>query len=443
MIADGQLITYSQWSLHFAIRVVICIIMQLAYILTEENIVTYVMVLIALIGLHSLSLKNTISTIVSLMIGLKFVWMMMALVLLIFELPPLTMTEIRWSVYKIEHLRLAVFMSAQMIFLLSILGDRLSGKHRLYVVDNRHIRLLSLFVVILTSYFINRGSFVVHGGYIGNINEYWGGLPALFVLSFSVWVLSQRNYGVSFLIIVNLIVLYWLSTGNRSEVLMVFLVGNAIYLFKRQAINNSVWRVFFALSVLIIGFVVFSLIGVIRRDGVGVLESNILNLIKNVIFKDDALSVSTIGSSIYSAVSAIDIAHSRGLLMGSTFYVQLMNSIPSFISLGPHRYSDPYFDYVSEYQTIGGYGLLGDSYLNFGVPGVILITSIFAILLRYLIIKCQGSYLSSWFFLSLVLYSPRIFYYGYVYLHKIVIFFVVIFIAWYFIKALSLNSKGL
>lgn len=430
-----------KWTLTFILRLLICIVIQLLYHIEKSSGIVYIMILISLFTLSSLSMRNNHSSIISFITAISFIWMVVVFVSFQFGLPPIQMTQTRWHVFSSGYLEMVVLMSAQVVFLISALARGLPTEISLKFKDNKRLRLLALLVTIITSYIINGDSFVFAGGYIGNQNKYWSGLPAFFVVSLAAWMLLHKRFGFNFFITLNLIVIYWISTGNRSEVLMAFLLGNTFVFLSVFGSKSIGFKSIFGLAALFIAFLVFSWIGSIRHQGSENSGIGFLADIFGSLVQDDRLQVSTIGSSIYSTISAMDIAKNHGFQFGETFLGRFINIFPSFIPVPWERYVDPYFVYSDEYQTIGGFGFIGESYLNFGMAGIIIVLFFMVLLLRLLIVQSQKSFIAAWLFVSIALYAQRIFYYGFVYLHNTLLIFLGL-ISLYFFYRITARSRS-
>src|SRR5690606_26130800 len=140
---------------------------------------------------------------------------------------------------------------------------------------------------------INGASFSLSGGYSGNQNEYWSGLPALFVALCAAWILRYKHPSKLFLISVNSIIIYWLSTGNRSEVLALFLYVNIFFITSAGRFRSEQSKNIAAAAVLLGGFFLFSAVGIIRSAGVAAADQSLVSMIFGRLVQEDKLSVST------------------------------------------------------------------------------------------------------------------------------------------------------
>lgn len=333
-------------------------------------------------------------------------------------------TPERWLVFNSGYLGTVMIGSSQFLYLLTLSLSHLPKRIDFKYLDDSRIAWSLLTSAVIVSFFINRTSFYLSGAYTGNVNAYWSGLPAIFVTLMSAWLLLNRSAGLTFFVCLNGVVSYWSLAGNRSEILMIFLYGNVAFAFASPAFKTTKSRSVALGLVLLLGFVIFTLVGIIRAEG-NISQSPLTSVFAEIV-SNDRLNVSTVGSSVYSGLVAFDVSMKQGLYYGTTFLGQFLNIIPSFINTPWVRYENPYFTYGSIYQTMGGFGIIGESFLNFGILGPPIFGILFAWGTRFLALRSPRSFLCSWVLLALTLYSQRFFYYGYVYLHNIIVLFAVI-----------------
>ncbi|MCX2697390.1 O-antigen polymerase [Ochrobactrum chromiisoli] len=390
---------------------------------------------LSLYSMKALSAGTPLKLAISLVIVLHFLWMIVLIACVILNVMPVMYTPARWATFNAGHLDDALIGAAQVLYLMTFCLEN-QKVESVFFYRKANLRTWAIWAAgLLVSFFINRTGFVLSGQYSGNQNSYWSGLPAIFVLLMAAFCLNYRKPNIAFFFATNLIAFYWIMAGNRSEILTFVIFSNVTYLISALSLNSEKQKNLVALLVLFFGFVVFSFVGLIR-GGAGGSESMFASVFGQM-FQENHLSVSTVGSSVYSGVVAIDASKRWGAYYGMTFFGQFINIIPSFIPTPWERYVDPYRMFESTYQTMGGFGILGEGYMNFGVFGAAVMGLFLSVLMRKLMVAAPRSFFASWFLLSFALYSQRFFYYGYVYLHNLIILFLVIWITFTIMKDLS------
>jgi hypothetical protein len=391
------------------------------------------MLFISLWSLKYYRIKNEISILFGLLLLMLVIWLTVLLLIYLLHLNPLSVTQVRsYILLNTESVSRLIFATSQFLYILtSILRvNQFNGSLR--NKDNWIIRCILYIIIIIISFIINSGNIITENVYTGNVTTYWSGLPLVFILTTSSWILFQKKFDINYLFMLNVIVLIWLLHGNRSEILLLFIFGNYLYFSTIQYFKSNKYLLFFTLFIAgSIAFILFTYIGMIRSG-----HSEISTMING-----DRLNIQTFGSSVYSAIVAVNIADLKGLLYGETYIGLFLNIIPSFIPTPWERYSDIATKYLDEYQMLGGFGIIGDSYINFGYFGPIIISFIFTYILYFLIKNIGRSWYYSFAFLSLILYSQRYILYGTTYLFKIL---TVLFIIYIIIQLLprKFRSKG-
>lgn len=419
------------WTFLLFLRVAICLFAGYLYRYTEWAVLPWAMLALAIFSMRTISARNPLSVAITLIIVLHFLWVLVIYICSALNVMPVMYSPARWIVFNSGHLGSVMIGASQFLYLLTLSLTNLPEDSNFTYREKSHTAWTLFGLALIVSFFINRTSFVFSGGYAGNINEYWSGLPAIFVTFMSAWCLFYKKSGIVFLICLNSIILYWIATGNRSEVLSLFVFGNVSYLISSPMVKSPALRNIALASVIMLGFLIFALVGIIRGESTGGGGQSLVVSIFSQMVQEDRINVSTVGSSVYSGLVAFHISLEEGLYYGQTIFGQFLNIIPSFFETPWGRYENPYFSYSGLYQTMGGFGILGESFLNFGIVGPVVFGAFFAWLLRNLAMRASGSFFSSWFLLAFAIYSQRFFYYGYVYLHNMIILFAVIgFLIW-------------
>lgn len=422
-------------------RLFVCLFLSIIYVLTDSQLLVYVMFIVSVYSFNIKELSKSESILISLLLLIQMVWTVLIFVVFVFDVSPLMLTSVRLTILKVEHKELVLFMSSQFLFIMTSLLY-FPVKYKAKPPAGINSKALSLFLYIVMwvlTFFINSQGVIFDGGYSGNQAVYWSGLPALFIVFSAAWLLNQKRFDLMFFIMLNSVVLWWLLSGNRSEVLILLVYGNFLYLNSYRKISrNPKLMSFIYIFILLAVFVIFSFIGEMRVVGAGALSDFNLSGLFGGLLSDGRINVQTFGASIYSAIVSIYYVDINGIVWGESFIGQFKNTIPSFVPVPWERYEEV-SNRMIIYQIIGGLGVLGESYLNFGLVGPVIFASIFSLLLKRLVRLSSCSFLSAWLFLSLVLYSPRFILYGYVYMHKLFVLFFILF----FIKHIFLVKKGL
>lgn len=425
-----------------ALRVAVCVTTIALYEIGLPVFAVGLMVVLAFASLRSLSAANEVKLLFSLVVSLKALWLLVVLASYVLSLPTVKLTDIRASVFSDSNTEIVVLLAAQMVYVLTLLTYRVPGNASLLRKNHETFYWVFLGIIVLASFLINRFSFIGDSVYVGNQNEYWGGLPAIFVIFLSAWMLLNREYGVRFILIFGVIIVYWLATGNRSEILVASMTGLAFFLFSSLRLESAHSRFVAFAGSMVAAFVAFSAIGLIRSVSTDAFSQDLLSSLLAGAVREDRLHISTVGASIYSALSAIDIAGSYGYNYGYHFVSQFVNVVPSFVPTPWDRYEDPFERYHSSYDIIGGFGILGESYMSFGWFGPMLVSVIFVLLLRALAKQAAHSFLAAWCLLAFCFYSQRLFYYGYVYAHNLLMFFLVATVVLGAVRLASGNRKN-
>lgn len=412
------------WGALFALRAFVCVIALALHQATEHIAPVWIMLLLALYSLRAMSMRSNLTAAISVLVLLHTLWVAVLVAVYLTGRMPVEDTAVRWSVFTESNIASGILGGAQFLYMITLALEKMPQGIEFKKPNKGWLQTPLVIASLATSILINGFAFTIYGGYSGNTNIYWSGLPAIFIAVMAAIILVKKNESNLLLIFINLVVLYWILTGNRSEVLLIFILGNAFYLFSKPRFSSTKHRNAAAAAILPACFIIFTAVGITRTSGITYFLSSPTESIFSGITSNDRLNISTVGSSVYSGLAAIDISKKDGLYYGETFIGQIKNTIPSFIPTPWERYSDPYQTYQLSYQTMGGFGLLGESFLNFGSLGPILIGILLAAMLRNLSLQANRSIFFSWVLLSLVLYSQRYFFYGYVYLHNLVTLFI-------------------
>lgn len=418
-------------------RLILCLAFSSAYLATDSPAVVIGMLFVMVFSLANNGFpRHESSILVAIFQLIAFFWLLLSLVVSVYDVSPVHLTAVRLSVQSSWNNWAIVLGACQIVFLLSGLKKYENLTPRLLRVADPAFGLMALIAVVITSYIVNRGGSIIEGGYVGNTASYWSGMPTIFVASIAAWILLQKRYGFSFFIILNSVVFWWLFHANRSEVLAVFVFGNYLFLASFSRENNfSNWKIAYLAVGMLFAFVIFTYIGIARVEGLAS-AVDFSKIFKNVI-SSESLNVQTFGSSIYSAQVAVHVAEG-GFLFGETYFGQILNSIPSFIPTPWERFQEVSSQYRN-LQIMGGFGLLGEAYLNFGLFGAPLIAFFVVLILSALLARAASSFYASWFLLTLIFYSQRFVLYGYVYFHNILFLFGFLLVIWLLIRAASLT----
>jgi hypothetical protein len=205
---------------------------------------------------------------------------------------------------------------------------------------------------------------------------------------------------------------FFLAHGNRSEIL-VQLCFIIIYLFGKFKIFLTEVRIsVIQLLAIFFSILLFYVVGEIRDgsfDGIFIIDRGYLYL-------------STLSGSMWSQIALTSTYSSMGTLFGSTYLDHFANITPSFIPV-PWERAPEAASFLIDGETIGGMGFWGEAFLNFGIPGVIIYSFLFMLIIRYYIYCASDSVFASIFLFSILFYLPRIFLYDFVYLFKLITFF--------------------
>ncbi|RWP42696.1 MAG: oligosaccharide repeat unit polymerase [Mesorhizobium sp.] len=371
--------------------------------------------------------KGQISLGIYIILSVQYVWCVVGCLIYAFNLEPVTVSYIRSVYFQDENLRTAIFCSLQLLFVMCALA---AVKDADLVRNNKLTNLYRSILmagIVVASIACNQSGTIFEGGYgqEGFNTSRWGGWPLIFVVLCSAFILLDRMRGAISVIFINVIVAYWLIHGNRSEVLILFIFANMLFLMSRFGFNFSSPRNIILGGLVVFGaFIAFEFIGSVRSQG---LSHGAAILSPGKMSQEGSIRISTIGSSVYSHVAAIGVMQNENYLLGLSYLYQLTNLIPSFVPV-PWDRGEDVVSIVRDADVMGGIGVTGEAYVNFGIIGPPLFAALMAMVFGRV---AQASVESKWaasFFVALVLYSTRFFFYGYVYLFKTIMFFIFLFV---------------
>lgn len=326
--------------------------------------------------------------------------------LIYIDIYPLGLTSARTAVYDLRNVTILI-----LIFVMGFISTFIVGRstknisqvlffHRSYILSQKSLFVWIILLVIAT-YMANQSKTIFSG--VSYSDEAfkeasWGGWPFLYILS-SSYIFTFIKLG-KYVRILSLLLLmaciYAFIHGNRSESALIFFM--LLWNKKRSLLTR--------LSVFSAGGVLLAIVGVVR-GGSGVSLKLVLTYLLT--------HIPTVGSSIYSQLVSLNIGMQY---YGTSYFYYVGKILPSFIfNAGEH----PLYTYIDEYQMKGGFGLVGESFLNFGILGSI----IYTIFLAYLIKnrkEAVGIYATIRYY-TLLFYLPRIMLYDFIYLWKIFVFF--------------------
>lgn len=415
---------FSALKSNLLLRLLICFFISLTYVLypSDAQIIILFVLLVYLLDLKKY--EFTFEGVIFLILLLLQIGIVLALFLAhYFDIAPIGMFRARRFYYTTQSVQTALFVALQQLFILSALLKYKSHKiiRKGLSYNGGYYVVFALLGLILSSYFANRSGTIIEGGYGEGYKEtMWGGWSLLFVVCAGILLFHSLLYK-RYLVVAVLIgsTLYWLLHANRGEVfVLVLLLGFIVMLPDNMQSLTRTRNVIYFLS--LIGFyLLFEIVGDVRGVGLNAYQ------FKLDFVNGDMLSVSTIGSSAWSLISAINIADNDGYMYGLTILDYFTRLLPSFIPV-PWEVSSDIASYTSEAYTRGGSGFAGEAYINFGVFGPPFIAYCLSLFLSLILKKASNSSFYAVFFLVLIIYSPRYIFYGYIYLLKAIFLFVLI-----------------
>lgn len=315
-----------------------------------------------------------------------------------------------FSSVSLQHFAMCAAVSLQIISLSLRLSKTATLQRPSHEFNNSALILTVIAVAFLSTYFSNRYQLIFSQSYgsVGSKEETWGGWPLLFLMANSFLILayvnSSRATAQVCLAALAICYMYWLAHGNRSEVAVQVLILPLILSARRRRGNAAIplraWHVGAAVAA---AFTMYA-IGFYRTG------------------EALQLSFSTAGASVWSYVVAAYFVEQDGLLLGSTYLQYLGNSIPSFIPV-PWDRGQALASAFSDYALLGGFGFIGEAYLNFGYAGCIAIASLYLAIFIYFSRLASKKLLESIFLLMFILYIPRFVFYDFVYFYKLMLLY--------------------
>lgn len=422
------------------IRFFICVMLSCVDIAMPGNFT--VVLLASIVIFYSLFVPKLGEVNLTILVTVGPVYALCAILFLsfAFDIKPILINDVRAIYFTKENARIALLCNLQYLFMLQPLM-RISRKDFAYRPNlSVDYRLMIIALLILSSIMANQSGTIVEGGY-GEVEfktSRWGGWPLIFIFSCAVYIYYSRMAQRFDFFFLGSVVVYWLLHGNRSEVLSLSLLFTAFYFFNFAGSQRS--RITFSAALIWIAsaaavFAAFQFIGTARVAGLdGAHDTSVLfNILEG-----DRVRISTIGSAAYSAVAAVAVAENGNYLWGAGYLGHLANSVPSFIPLPWGRFED-IVAFLDGANVLGGVGVVGESYMNFGLFGPAIFGLLSALALAKLSSSCRQSSLAAIALISVALYSPRFVFYGYVYLHKTILLFAFL----YLVSAIFRKPKKL
>ena len=136
------------------------------------------------------------------------------------------------------------------------------------------------------------------------------------------------------------------------------------------------------------------------------------------------VALSTIGPSAYTLVATVGLTETGKLQWqyGKTLQQYVYRVLPSRLNLFPGQTEDLAEILMREAETLGGSHFAAEAYLNFGIVGAValafLVGKYFSLLGRF----TASGLIAAWSLAS-VFYLPRLAWYGYIYMYKLMLLF--------------------
>lgn len=402
----------------------------LEYIIPGSIVVFLIYIIFT--NLHIIRAKLNILTFLYFLLGsFSLIALIYLLLLIVYDLTPIFLNEIR--VHYVDYRSIRVSINIIAIFLSHVIIAISESMRDIVILKNTPFKLkvvyAALILLILSTIITNLGGNIIDGGYGSESfkSSRWGGWPLIFIFSVSIIIyqvyISKNNVWLKYFLFLS--VFYWLLKGNRSEILVL----SIIFFLPSVLVGSqkSVKDYFSLKNILVITtvLIIFNFVGLIRSEGI---SKKPASSISTNIISGDRLNISTIGPSLFTLTSSIKIVSENGFEYGITYLAYPYNSLPSFLPIHIEKIPD-IAHYTKEANTIGGSMILAEPYINFGLFGVNVFSLIFFSFFGMILRKTFKSRLYILLLISFIVYFQRYYFYGFVYIYKLLLlFFVLIFI---------------
>lgn len=226
---------------------------------------------------------------------------------------------------------------------------------------------------------------------------------------FSAYLANKKySWWVALLPTIIAMIAFWVL-GGRARAFTPFVAGLVLLWYRKGNPPKLTLRLALSWTLIIVMLTVFLLAGQLYRGGYGI------NGIKG------ALSISALFEYVKWAVW-VDLGHLHslagavaigpGVLGGRTFFA-LLWPLTEILHL-PGKSAGVFIA-----QTLVGFSkrkwgfhatLIGDAYLNFGLIGVFLVTTIFGMILKTLYVEFRSGLINNVFYALILVYSTRVFF---------------------------------
>ncbi len=400
-----------------------------------------IFVLYAKIVVDIYSAKKTINIfniIFAIPAAISFIQLLSITAIYIAGVPPLFPTVLRISIFESNSILIAIFCIQIQTSFAFMLTKTYVQQNAIWIIDNKFIYwILILLVSVVSCIGANFDqSIVLNGNYSSAIAENssstWGGWSLIYVVS-TAFLLKELRSAVLYknniiILFVFLEILYFIIHGNRSEILIQAIIA-IIYLYYNQKLFYNDLFINKTVSMMIFFIVLFFYFIGEFRDGV---ESSLS------VARDGYLFFSTISGAMWSQIVTVHHFSAFGTEFGSTYLYYLINSIPSFIPT-PWDRGHEIISLLPDSEIVGGVGFWGEAYINFGILGVYFFSLITFTLIRKVFVLAPVSRFAFVISLSISLYAPRFLLYDIVYLIKMTMLFLILYIFFIVLKT-SLNK---
>jgi hypothetical protein len=261
------------------------------------------------------------------------------------------------------------------------------------------------------------GSFLIAG---------WSSILVIVYAYYAFKTQLRTNYDV---ILSFIIIIFGLLHGNRSEVFGIVIL---LFVFKYSSNLNLKTKLFWFFTIFILG-AIFQIIGIVRG-----LESDKLMVLFNILDGDfsfladttTGIHISTVDAIDYSLMSIISIVDNGEIdyHYGLSIFDYLKRTLPGGIPV-PYDRPQDFGAIVADMTTArGGVHFAGEAYWNGSILGVYIYTLFVMFLVLFFNNNFNTTSLIGTFALVLIMISPRVLWYGNIYLYKPMLVFIIFYI---------------
>lgn len=248
-----------------------------------------------------------------------------------------------------------------------------------------------------------------------------GGWNLFFIFAISIYTQRTRLQGATHKIALLVTMGFWLLHGNRGEVLMITALLLATYAGKQAARYGTLSRIVGGAALAVVALFVFQVVGEVRGTGLRleVALAGVWDDPLSVFWRAESFEINTLAPVAYTLLAVIYSVQWGGWdqAFGASYLDYAARILPASW-LGAGGPEDLSVRLIRETMAIGGAHFGAEPFLNFGLIGVLAYAGGIGALLTYVANRRHRSAIAETADLAFLLVSPRVCWYGFIYLFK-------------------------